>query len=197
MNRLARALASAAAGLARHPFALVGGIAVSARVEPRFTRDLDIAVAVADDDGAEAVVREMIARKFRLTTVIEQSATDRLATVRLGAPDETDPGIVVDLLFASSGIEPEIASSADRLEVFAGVVAPVAQSGHLIALKLLARDDLTRPQDAVDLRALIAAASDADLTLAADSVGLIAARGFNRDRDLAAALTAAVRDFRR
>lgn len=106
MNRLARALASAAAGLARHPFALVGGIAVSARVEPRFTRDLDIAVAVADDAGAEAVVREMIARRFRLTTVIEQPATDRLATVRLGAPDETEPGIVVDLLFASSGIEP-------------------------------------------------------------------------------------------
>jgi hypothetical protein len=197
VNRLARALASAAAGLTRHPFALVGGIAVSARVEPRFTRDLDIAVAVADDAGAEAVVREMIGRQFRLTTLIEQSATDRLATVRLAAPDETDPGIVVDLLFASSGIEREIASRADPLEVFAGVTAPVAQSGHLIALKLLARDDLTRPQDAVDLRALIAAATDDDLALATDSVRLIAARGFNRDRDLTAALAEAVRDFRR
>lgn len=197
MNRIARALASAAAGLARHPFALVGGIAVSARVEPRFTRDLDIAVAVPDDAVAEAVVREMIGRQFRLTTVIEQSATDRLATVRLAAPDEADAGVVVDLLFASSGIEPEIASRADRLEVFADVVAPVAQSGHLIALKLLARDDQTRPQDAVDLRALIAAATDDDLALANDSVGLIERRGFNRDRDLTAALRAALRDFRR
>ena len=33
--------------------ALVGGIAVSTRTEPRFTRDLDFAVAVADDAAAE------------------------------------------------------------------------------------------------------------------------------------------------
>lgn len=81
--------------------------------------------------------------------------------------------------------------------MFAGVAAPVAQSGHLIALKLLARDDRTRPQDAVDLRALIAAAADEDLALAKASVGLIERRGFSRDRDLTAALTAAVGDFRR
>jgi len=66
VNRLARALASAAAGLARSPFAVVGGIAVSARVEPRFTRDLDLVVSVEDDAGAEEVVRQMIARKFLL-----------------------------------------------------------------------------------------------------------------------------------
>jgi hypothetical protein len=32
--------------------AMVGGLAVSARAEPRFTRDLDFAVAVANDDEA-------------------------------------------------------------------------------------------------------------------------------------------------
>jgi hypothetical protein len=30
----------------RQPWALVGGLAVSVRVEPRFTRDIDLAVAV-------------------------------------------------------------------------------------------------------------------------------------------------------
>lgn len=35
-------------------FALVGGLAVSARTEPRLTRDTDLAVAVADDVEAEA-----------------------------------------------------------------------------------------------------------------------------------------------
>lgn len=29
------------------PWALVGGLAVSARLEPRFTRDIDLAVSVA------------------------------------------------------------------------------------------------------------------------------------------------------
>lgn len=196
MNRLARALASAAAGLGRASYAVIGGIAVSARAEPRFTRDLDLAVAVLDDPGAEQIVRDMMGVGFAVSAVIEQDAVSRLATVRLVAPDESEAGIVVDLLFASSGIEPEIAAQADGLEVFAGVFAPVAQTGHLIALKVLARDDLRRPQDAVDLRALLSAAVERDLALARESVGLIERRGFHRDRDLVAALEAALRDFR-
>ncbi len=34
-------------------FALVGGLAVSARTEPRFTRDADLAVALTSDAEAE------------------------------------------------------------------------------------------------------------------------------------------------
>lgn len=41
------------------PFALVGGLAVSARTEPRFTRDADLAVALASDAEAEALIREL------------------------------------------------------------------------------------------------------------------------------------------
>jgi len=40
-------------------FALVGGLAVSVRTEPRFTRDADVAVAVADDPGAEALIHTL------------------------------------------------------------------------------------------------------------------------------------------
>ena len=39
--------------LATQRLALVGGLAVSARAEPRFTRDVDLAVAVVSDDEAE------------------------------------------------------------------------------------------------------------------------------------------------
>ena len=38
------------------PSAIVGGIAISVRTEPRFTRDLDLAVAVANDDEAARYV---------------------------------------------------------------------------------------------------------------------------------------------
>ena len=41
------------------PVFLVGGLAVSARCEPRFTRDIDIAVALADDAQAEKLVRAL------------------------------------------------------------------------------------------------------------------------------------------
>lgn len=43
-------------------WALVGGLAVSARATPRFTKDLDFAVAVADDAKAEDVVHRLQAR---------------------------------------------------------------------------------------------------------------------------------------
>ena len=87
------------------PWALVGGLAVSIRVEPRFTRDIDIAVAVADDAAAEALVADFTAAGYALLLSLEPRALGRLATVRLLPPREPVEGVVVDLLFASSGLE--------------------------------------------------------------------------------------------
>lgn len=94
----------------------------------------------------------------------------------------------MDLLFASCGIEPEIVGSAQELEVLPDLVVPVARTGHLIVMKLLARDDRHRPADADDLRSLAAVADEADWTMARSAVRLITARGYNRDRNLDAVL---------
>ena len=59
----------------------------------------------------------------------------RLATA--GLRSRVPGGIIVDLLFASSGIEPEITAAAEVLTVARGLRMPVARTGHLIALKLL------------------------------------------------------------
>lgn len=167
-------------------FALVGGLAVSARAEPRLTRDADLAVAVTDDRQAELLVRRLRQRGYAVIAAVEQEATGRLATVRCsrGSPE----GVITDLLFASCGIEPEIVIDADRLEVVAGLVLPVASVGHLLAMKLLARDDRNRPLDADDLRALREVASNADWDTASDAVVLIHERGYSRGRDLAESL---------
>jgi hypothetical protein len=186
MNAIARALQEfLAARPAEVPFALVGGVAVSARSEPRFTRDLDFAIAVADDVVAAGYVFELRQHGYEVQTAIEQSATGRLSTVRLRRPGS---GPVVDLLFASSGIEDEIVAAANEIEVAAGIVAPVAQVGHLIAMKLLSRDDRTRPRDREDLVQLAAVADDAEWRRAEQAVTEIARRGFARGRDLVAAL---------
>jgi Nucleotidyl transferase AbiEii toxin, Type IV TA system len=37
-------------------WAVIGGLAVAFRAEPRFTKDVDLAVAVADDQEAEGIV---------------------------------------------------------------------------------------------------------------------------------------------
>jgi Nucleotidyl transferase AbiEii toxin, Type IV TA system len=189
VNRVESALRAVAVDLSELglPWAVVGGFAVSARTEPRFTRDIDVAVAVVDDDGAESVARRLGAHGYRVVMLSEQDAVARLATARLVPPGPGED-IVVDILFASSGIEPEIVAAATQTELIAGLVVPVALVGHLIAVKLLARDDVTRPQDRIDLVALRAAATDADLRLAEEAVELIDARGFGRGRDLRAAL---------
>ena len=172
------------------PFALVGGLAVSVRVEPRFTRDVDLAVVVAGDAEAEALVSTLVTDGWRVSAVIEQEAVNRLATVRLDAPHDVNTTAVVDLLFASSGIESELVRDAELLEVLPGVTLPVACIAHLIVLKMLARSS-ERPQDDADLAALLAVATDEDLRLARDLAQLVVERGYHRGRDLLTELRSA------
>ena len=113
MTSLESALHRIAADLDRSHvnFALVGGLAVSVRTEPRFTRDADFAVAVASDAEAEALIRRLRAGGYEVAAIVEQDAVGRLATARLTVSGEVE-GPVADLLFASSGIEREIVASA-------------------------------------------------------------------------------------
>ncbi len=135
-------------------------------------------------------------RGWRVSAAIEQSIAGRLATVRLALAGEDVRGAVADLLFASSGIEAEVVAAADGIEAVPGFTVPVAQLGHLIALKVLARDDRTRPQDRVDLAALLTRADVAALGEARESLMLVTRRGFHRGRDLLAGLDDAVSEFR-
>lgn len=111
-----------------------------------------------DDADSKDLVRSLLAQRYRLLASVEQDQTGRLATIRLACP-VGDGDVVVDLLFASTGIEPEIIRAADTTEVVPDLDLPIATTGHLIALKALARDDRSRPQDLADLRALLASAS--------------------------------------
>lgn len=168
----------------RARYALVGGHAVSVRTEPRFTRDLDLAVAVRNDREAEALVSELGGRGYRIVAVVEQETTSRLATVRL--EHGSAPGLMVDLLFATAGIEPEVVDGATVVSMAPGLALPVASVGHLLALKVLSIDDRTRPQDRLDLAALLRIAKTDDLRIAEQALHTIHERGCDRDRDLPA-----------
>jgi hypothetical protein len=188
VSRLAEALAAAAHDLddLGVAWALVGGLAVSAWCDPRLTRDIDVAVSVSSDKDAERLVRDLQERGYEAIELIEQEATARLATARLVR--HARPAILIDVLFASSGIEEEIVRAALTIEVFPGVHVPVASRSHLLALKILARDDRQRPQDHDDLVALLRDATVDDLSETRRAVTLITTRGFNRQRDLPVAL---------
>jgi hypothetical protein len=173
-------------------FALVGGLAVSARAEPRTTRDVDFAVSVNSDGAAELLIRQLQARGYAVNSLIEQTATGRIATVRLNHVDS--PRVIVDLLFASSGIEVEVVARAEPLEIL-GAVLPVATVDCLMVMKLLARNDRTRPQDWDDLRALWSVATPGELASARELAALVMSRGTHRNRNLLELLDAAAAEF--
>jgi predicted nucleotidyltransferase len=162
---------------------IVGGIAVSARTVARFTSDVDIALAVASDQEAEAIVHQMMGQGYQALAIIEQEATERMSTVRLLEPGAQPDGVVLDLLFASSGIEPELVAEAEPIQVFVDLIAPIPRLGHLIALKLLSESD-RRLKDRMDLQALFAVADADELARARAGLALITARGFDRGKDL-------------
>ena len=174
-------------------WAIIGGLAVATRAAPRFTQDVDFAVSVLDDSEAEDIVYRMSVRGYAVGMMLEQEYVHRLATIRLIRPVPGMSQVFVDLLFGSSGIEDQVVAHADRLEVWPQFSVPVARVGHLIALKLLSRNE-RRLQDQLDLEALLAVATDADLEDAREGVALIVERGFHRGRALEADFDQLVRE---
>lgn len=163
--------------------ALLGGLAVSIWTNPRFTSDIDLAIAVDSDERAEHLIYQLGHRGFHAYATVEQESTGRLATVRLLPPQQSEEEIVLDLLFSSSGIEPEIVRDAEYTELGSGKLVPVALPGYLIALKLLSRDP-RRPQDEIDLHALRAILDDEECERARAACELIVLRGYHRGRPL-------------
>ena len=190
MSRLESALRDLVGHLTdlRARFAVVGGLAVSARTEPRFTRDADVCIAVKTDAEAEGLIQSLRQEGYDVRALVEQEAVGRIATVRLVTTDHEAEGVVLDLLFASSGIEPEIVEAAEIVEIFEGIRVPLATVPCLLAQKILARDDVERPQDRVDIAKLLRVASDGERVEAERLLTLIESRGFARQRELIADL---------
>ena len=160
-------------------FALVGGLAVSVRAEIRFTRDVDLAVAVVDDADAEQLIFSLQELSYQVRATVEQEATGRLATIRLLSP----ANVKIDLLFASSGIEAETIARAEWVEHGEGKL-PVARAEELVSMKVLSADD-QRLQDTLDFRSLVSVGV-VDLAVVRVNLKLIEARGFARREDLVA-----------
>ncbi len=75
-NPVALALRRTAVDLAEldQPWALIGGLAVSVRAEPRTTRDVDVMVAISSDPDAERLIVQLQQRGYRVMAILEQKA---------------------------------------------------------------------------------------------------------------------------
>lgn len=165
------------------PFALVGGLAIAQRAEPRFTRDLDLAIAAERDADVEWLVQELRLVGYAPVTVVEQDDRKRVATVRLASRS----GIVVDLIAATSGIEDQVVARATPVAIGAAGELPVARAEELLAMKVLSMSE-RRPQDRIDAVNLVLVNENLDLDAVRANLATITARGFNRDQDLRAKL---------
>lgn len=185
-----RALSGTVADLTKagKRFALVGGLAVSVRSEVRFTRDVDLAVSVADDAEAEGLVLALRNHGYTAVATVEHETRHRLSTVRLMSP----PGVKVDLLFASSGLEAEVVERARDVRLGVAGNVPVAQAEELLALKVLSMTE-ERLQDRSDAQHLLLHNPHLDMERVRQNLHLISARGFDRGQDLAAKLSSVLR----
>ncbi len=167
------------------PWALVGGLAVSARAGSRSTNDIDAAVAVGDERGADSLVNQFLGFGYRTAMILEDPETRRLATVRLFAPLADERELLFDLLVGTCGIEPEVVSAATEVTVVPTLTVPTATLHHLLAMKTLSASEL-RPNDLPDIQSLLGEATDVDVAAAREALHLITERGFNRGKDLQA-----------
>ena len=170
-------------------FALVGGLAVSVRAEVRFTRDVDIAVAVADDSEAESLTYELRLAGYSAVASVEHETRHRLSTVRLMSPS----GVKVYLLFASSGIEAEIVERATSIDFEGAGSVPVANAEELLAMKVLSMTD-TRLQDRIDAQHLLQFTPSLDIACVREHLARITDRGYAREQDLEAKLEVVLHD---
>lgn len=174
------------------PYALVGGLAVSAHGEPRSTRDIDFAVAIASKNDQRDLVERLRGKGYGGEQVLMHVEPTHVLGTRVQSRGSAANRVAIDLLFSSSGIEAEIVKEAVSIEILPRIHVPIACRGHLIAMKILAQNDTDRIRDKSDLRDLLTRAGEADVSLARESVRLMMTRGFARGKDLVADLEAAL-----
>lgn len=151
-------------------FVLVGGLAVGIRSVARFTKDIDFAVVVDSDQQAESIIFSLQAAGYSVSSLLERKQDGRISTVRLLTPGAKSSDPDFDLLFNATGIEKHIVESADLLPITSRSKVLVAALGHLVAMKILAHDEVRRPQDMIDIVNLLKISKDKDIKLAKEAV---------------------------
>jgi hypothetical protein len=92
--------------------------------------------------------------------------------------------VQANAVFASSGIEPEVVAEAEPVELLRGLTMHVACVGHLLALKIRSRDDVSRPQDIATCERSSGSRRLPSCNALASPWTLITARGYHRGRNL-------------
>jgi predicted nucleotidyltransferase len=170
----------------KRSWCLIGALAVSVYSEPRTTRDIDIAIALDDRSEQDSFVEVLIAAGYRSHQVLMHVEPVQRLGHRIVLEGSHGMTVAIDLLFSSSGIETEVVREAVTIEILPDLEVPVASRPHLLAMKVLSRNDSDRVRDDLDLQGLLAEASPVDIEAAKTALKMITSRGYNRGKDLEA-----------
>ena len=131
------------------PFAVIDGLAVSFRGQPRMTVDVDLVIK-AEIDAALRLVETLETTPFEpLFAGVEDVVTSAfILPLR-----HRMTGVRLDVAIGMSGFEQDAVQRATPVDV-RGVAVPVATVEDLLVMKALAG----RPQDDQDIQGLVAAA---------------------------------------
>ncbi|MEX0642117.1 MAG: nucleotidyltransferase [Pirellulales bacterium] len=129
-------------------YALVGGMAVSVRGQPRATVDVDLVIA-ADVERALALAAVLDDTSFAPLFGNVSEVVERAFILPLR---HRHTHVKVDLALGLSGFEKQALARAQRVEL-AGTTVSIATTEDLIVMKAFAG----RPQDEQDLEALVVA----------------------------------------
>lgn len=130
----------------RVPMALVGGLAMTAWKRPRFTKDVDLLLAIPEPE-AKAAVQQLVAKGFRSKRaegMVRLPDGTRFVQLLYDNPDAVLE-IQLDLILATSEFHQQAISRRVALpETELGFAIDVASCEDLIVLKLIAGRILDR-----------------------------------------------------
>lgn len=147
-DAIRRTLTDTARFLEEHSvsFAVIGGIAVSVRGEPRFTADVDAVVGL-ELTGALALLEATEGSPF---TPLFPDAEDVVRTSLILPLRHRQTRIKVDLAIGLTGFERQLIGRAEETDI-GNVRVPIATAEDLLLMKVLA----SRPRDTEDAERIV------------------------------------------
>jgi hypothetical protein len=147
-DSIRRTLVDLDAFLRRHdvPFAVIGGIAVAIRGEPRFTADIDVVLGIERDSATE-LLRSVARSAFE---PLFPGVEDVVREAFLLPLRHRRTLVKVDLAVGATGFERQVIRRAPA-ESIGDLTVPVATAEDLLLMKTLAG----RARDADDARGII------------------------------------------
>jgi predicted nucleotidyltransferase len=167
---------------------LVGGLATSVYVEPRTTKDIDVALSVSGEEQANSLKNFLLARGYTNPQLLMHVSPTRRMGWRVFIPSSHEACVPLDILVLACGIEREIVAHAITIEILPGLSLPVASLAHLAAMKVLSQNSSDRLQDRVDLFALLKRATTSERSIIERALADMSKLEIANGRDLVAEL---------